>query len=833
MGALAPVSSWVTEDDLLLKNAIEAGASLESLAKGAVRFSRKFTVQELQDRWHSLLYDPVVSKEASSHMIEFEQNGSAFTLKLSRAGSLSGKRKSESVRTSYYALRKRIRNEPLNSLELGFLVAPPGDNNCFGNEDDSGNCLVGEGISNVITDVFNTTMDNQIEEGFSSQAVNIHDNLHHIVGESGHVENLPVDLFEYDGPVMKPTSTFDCVNTYRDIACSEFEENRIFNSPVADFDAPFQNLEFSSPLPDISDMSIWRDEGLSASTLAVDECLRVEDSHVGDRSVLLDVGCAKDDGLGLNVGDVEPDVYSGILCDPLKDQTASAEGYLVELTNTLLSDEPFFLDVDGKDAMEKSYFENFNSLLLSSPNDGIQDCVPEISVPEIRRDNIADTTGACLGVLDNNGGSCISRDVNVSSEVPGMISTSASTSQRPELTNGVIVCTLNTEDPEIPCNDDIIFPSKPPVPSWVASLAAKKSLKGAGNAPSVSVKGISGCQKAGEKGSVPMQRDQIGSRQLPGDSQVKGSMMKLEKGQRSVGGCKAKPEDPALVACTTASFACGDSTIIDSRESNTAAIRPAMLKDNRKEDMPNNHLNHTLSGPFKEKPAAASDSHDSYPQSNAKCTRQEVEVPAKDQNHQASEVRCIRPPIDSEELSLESDDDVPYSSDIEAMILDMDLDPEDHNLYDREVVKYEHEDTRKAIIRLEQGARSYIRRAIASHRAFAVLYGRNSKYYIKKPEVLLGRATEDIVVDIDLTREGRGNKVSRRQAIINMKKDGSFHLKNVGKRSVSVNSREIAPGRCLGLSSSCLIEIRGIAFIFETNQTCVKQYLDSNVVVLD
>lgn len=30
-------------------------------------------------------------------------------------------------------------------------------------------------------------------------------------------------------------------------------------------------------------------------------------------------------------------------------------------------------------------------------------------------------------------------------------------------------------------------------------------------------------------------------------------------------------------------------------------------------------------------------------------------------------------------------------------------------------------------------------------------------------QVLLGRATEDVVVDIDLAREGRANKISRRQ----------------------------------------------------------------------
>jgi microspherule protein 1 len=30
-------------------------------------------------------------------------------------------------------------------------------------------------------------------------------------------------------------------------------------------------------------------------------------------------------------------------------------------------------------------------------------------------------------------------------------------------------------------------------------------------------------------------------------------------------------------------------------------------------------------------------------------------------------------------------------------------------------------------------------------------------------QVLLGRATEDVTVDIDLGREGRANKISRRQ----------------------------------------------------------------------
>ena len=51
----------VVQDDILLCDAIEEGATLEALAHGVVKFSRSFTVQELSQRWRALLYDPDVS----------------------------------------------------------------------------------------------------------------------------------------------------------------------------------------------------------------------------------------------------------------------------------------------------------------------------------------------------------------------------------------------------------------------------------------------------------------------------------------------------------------------------------------------------------------------------------------------------------------------------------------------------------------------------------------------------------------------------------------------------------------------------------------------------
>lgn len=52
------------------------------------------------------------------------------------------------------------------------------------------------------------------------------------------------------------------------------------------------------------------------------------------------------------------------------------------------------------------------------------------------------------------------------------------------------------------------------------------------------------------------------------------------------------------------------------------------------------------------------------------------------------------------------------------------------------VSRYKNEDARRAIIRMEQCARSSIQRAIGSRGALAILNGRHSKHYIRKAEVL-------------------------------------------------------------------------------------------------
>ncbi|KAK1353013.1 hypothetical protein POM88_052851 [Heracleum sosnowskyi] len=76
--------------------------------------------------------------------------------------------------------------------------------------------------------------------------------------------------------------------------------------------------------------------------------------------------------------------------------------------------------------------------------------------------------------------------------------------------------------------------------------------------------------------------------------------------------------------------------------------------------------------------------------------------------------------------------------------------------------------------------------------------------------VLLGRSTGDVDVDIDLRKEGRANKISRRQATIKMETNGSFFLKNLGKSSISVNGKAVGSEQSMHLSSSCLIELQEV-----------------------
>lgn len=674
---------------------MEAGASLESLAKGAVQFSRKFTVRELQERWHSLLYDPVISAEAAFCMIELEHSASSLPSKCNRTGNsnenkcISGKRKAESVRSCYYALRKRICNEPFNSMDLSFLVAPS-NSNYIGNDDEPlpGHCMLGDPVSNNFVfqesnlgimrhtfpqigdggaaDAFHTQFPHIVQENYAMEQDNINEEIPDILGENlSDTRNKSV-VEEFSQPKELPVN-----------GCSEFDGNQVFSSPIPECGLSFHNLEYSSPPPEM----LWRSvEGVSAPGVPVDLDLREKDLQTGDMFSIPDDGDPKDACLtGFDVVQTDGNLKLEIPSDELQNATASTEDYFLEkLSNSLLDftdDEELFLDVDGKDVIDKSYYDGLSSLLLSSPNDVNQDDVPSITEPEssVALDYLTNQSCVCPVELHEDRGSQYRVNAVYDSEVQFLSSASSSNSQFPELRDGVICCILNTEDPEIPYNDDVVF-RKQLHPKSVSS-AASRNFQNSGKPNSSSVKELPSNPKTSEGGPVLMHRDLENPGQSHTSHMIRSQVMPE---LYPVGDRGAKFEFPSNNSTDgSAGFAYGASTQINSANVSVETLVSAKLKEETMETALVKHLSHNSADFVIDKPALGSDG---YPQGDANGIKQELDAPARIQNHQASNTKVGSIDIttseqvvnhsisDPEELPMESDDDVPYFSDIEAMV---------------------------------------------------------------------------------------------------------------------------------------------------------------------
>ncbi|KAF8117369.1 hypothetical protein N665_0011s0088 [Sinapis alba] len=678
MGALAQVVPWIPEDDLLLKNAIEAGASLESLAKGAVQFSRRLSIRELQDRWHALLYDPVVSAEAAFRMAELERTHST---KFARTGpkenkGSSRKRKAEQLRSTYHSLRKKFQTESFNSLDLGFL-GPANDSHFMDNGSDATHL----GLEDSHMDIIHNAFPNILADGGCV--------TNHVVSE----DNLQGNISYVEGGDL--TFTEHAVPSERDAVHQAAHE-------------PKTNM-------------------------------------------------------------------------------ASTDCFLAQLSTSLFEDEEPLMEVDGKE-VDKSYYDGLSSLLVNPTNDTNSRALPITTGHD-------PSSSQVHPINDAPDGHVMPSAVR-SMECKPLLSDSAALDPHPEIVGGVICCVLNQEDPDIPCNDDI-FLSNTCHPMSVSSLA-RRNFKDTNNLVTSSARDLSATREGHTQ------------KKIPGRLQGKPEIGQSSQGTRFR--ALTSPGSHNIVPPAGSAQGCSNTLLPDG----TGA------KDGNRE----------IAGG---KRIAGFDGHGSYTEKDSGNSKEEKWVISinKVQEAKDADVGLIEIPDTELEITqteardndFESDEDLPNYSDIEAMILDMDLDPDDQDNFDLEVSKYQSQNMKRTIVRLEQAAYSYMQRAIASRGALAVLFGRYSKHYIKKPEVLVGRSTEDLAVDIDLGREKRGSKISRRQAIIRLGDDGSFHIKNLGKYSISVNEKEADPGQSLVLKSDCLLEIRGMPFIFETNQNRMKEYL--------
>ena len=685
---------------LFLTYVLQAGASLESLAKGAVQFSRKFTVREIQDRWYSLLYDPVVSAEAAFHMTEFERSTSTLPSKYSRAGNskenkyFSGKRKTESVHSCYYALRKRICSEPFNSMDLSFLVGP-NNSNYAGNEYEqlSGQCTLGDPVTNYFVHqesnldimhhafpeimdgdpahAFDTQFQNTFQEDYPMEQDNIHEHIPRILGEdlSNTESRTVVREFSQQLPVND-----DLVH-----GCSNFDGKEVLQSPVPDRGSSFHNLEYPSPL---HEMPMWRmDEVISAPYIPNNLGLCDKDLHPGDTFSLLDDGDIKNRCL-TEYDDLHEDskLQMEMLTDVPQNSSHSTEDFLAELTNYLSNDEEGSgVDVDGKDFSTDPYIACLNTILLSSPNSENEKHMPSVTEPEssISADCLKNHSGVCPGNLWEDRGSHYSVDVVCNSEMQFVSSTSV-LDPHPEVKDGVICCVLNSEDTEIPCNGDILFPTEWH-PSSAASLASRSS-QDAGKPHSLFVKELISNKKSGVP--VVVHRDLDNPRQPRASSQMTRLQVMPERGLlHPAGDHVLKFELPSSEATHRggAGFSSGGSTQFNSADTEMETLVTAKVKEETTDTPLVKHMSHDPADSLTEKLDFVSDCF-TYPQTNVSAVKQAEDAPAGVQNHQASHMKVGSSDIAASELvenhsisdpaepPIQSDDDVPYFSDIEAMV---------------------------------------------------------------------------------------------------------------------------------------------------------------------
>lgn len=825
MTTAAPISfAWIPEDDLLLKNAVEAGASLEALAKGAVQFSRRYTFQELQDRWYSLLYDPDISAQASARMSELELSGFNPLTKSNRSDQIKSikeipqKRKLGSIRKQYYSMRKKFRSDFFNSNDLNFLDEPGLHGRSGHGADYQDNLKFHDAEIEILRSAFLTGCSNSVEEKHQNG----------ILRKDGFAEGLSVPLRQggrtsFDS-VMRPgaissfmegtsggldehsgvdeshirqlqqLSVFDSSKEHPGSVFHGLRQGEHLSSPNGN--SSFHTIGFPSPQPNLP---LWETaEDFSATSLPV--ILKQADTPLDASKILTDSRNSRvEDSIPYNV--IAAGALLGVRHNDPGMNNSSTVAECDDLSDSLLNlsneDDILLIDEDGKDTSDKSYCDNLNSLLLSSPNDIPEDCnckqEPEILI--VSETCLADPKSADIET---------SEAVTQSTQVDHQLvhhpeveapSTSVLNPDSHALSDGTMLCTLNTEDPEIPCNDDIF-------------LLIHPSTSFASSAPQPITRDSMDLSSAANQNQI----GEVNLRTTDKDL-VRSSSWSQKVGQNMLS--EANPVHSLLGFGVKSELPDSDSSISLSGESNKALpnlsqprslhANPSILAVRKfEEDVARVELK------TGETPAASMDPR------NTEAGSSKMGLPEM----------IMNPSVSEEET--QSDDDMPYFSDVEAMILEMDLDPHDQDSWNtKQASKYQYEDSRRTIIRLEQCAKSYMERTMTILGAFAIFYGRHLKHYMRKTEVILGRSTDDVDVDIDLRKEGHANKISRRQAIIKMEGDGSFHLKNLGKSLISVNGKSVATGRWLNLGLSCLIEIRGLSFIFETNQKYVKRYLSS------
>jgi len=128
----------------------------------------------------------------------------------------------------------------------------------------------------------------------------------------------------------------------------------------------------------------------------------------------------------------------------------------------------------------------------------------------------------------------------------------------------------------------------------------------------------------------------------------------------------------------------------------------------------------------------------------------------------------------------------------------------------------------RKIEKLERSAQAAAARLATAKGALAELVGMNTTFVIEDRECVIGRSTEDLKVDVDLSLEGRAMKISRQQAFLKLRWNGEFALRNVGHRPIWCNNTPLNTGQRCILRPHTLLEIGGLRLLFVPNPTLIR-----------
>ena len=113
-------------------------------------------------------------------------------------------------------------------------------------------------------------------------------------------------------------------------------------------------------------------------------------------------------------------------------------------------------------------------------------------------------------------------------------------------------------------------------------------------------------------------------------------------------------------------------------------------------------------------------------------------------------------------------------------------------------------------------------------RTLALLRGRRLRHVMRTKEIVIGRAPSASEagsgnrIDVDLWEEGDASKVSRQQAVLKLKKDCEFYIKNIStSRPLLVNGHVVAPGKKRRVPDGAVVECGRLEMLLEVNKPLI------------